>query len=208
MSILKVAPYHMGVLLQLGPLFSALSEFHRGISLYRDALCHYQETMPSGPVGGEDTDCIMLLVTLADFCNTVGEHEQAIRSIRDGARWIQGRGSQRYWSTATDDREYDVQGCVRPQGADDSTGRPQAFFPLDPNLRHRLALARLALGDVEEGQVSRVLCETIYLFAHLMCLDAWLDHTTERSERVFLPLLGIGRCLFRQGTIRGCAHRL
>ncbi|KAG8934610.1 transcription factor TFIIIC subunit tfc4 [Tulasnella sp. 417] len=153
LSILKVAPYHMGVLLQLGPIFSLLSEFHRGIALYKESLEYYQEAMPDGPVGGEDADCLMLLVTLADFCNTIGEYEQSIRGIRDGARWIQGRASQRYWSTATDDREYDVQGSVRPAGPDDSTGRPQGFFPLDPNLRHRLALARLGLGDIDEGQM-------------------------------------------------------
>lgn len=153
LSILKVAPYHMGVLLQLGPIFSLLSEFHRGISLYKESLEYYQETMPDGPVGGEDVDCLMLLVTLADFCNTIGEYEQAIRGIRDGARWMQGRASQRYWSTAADDREYDIQGYVRPAGPDDSTGRPQGFFPLDPNLRHRLALARLGLGDFDEGQM-------------------------------------------------------
>ncbi|KAG8952110.1 transcription factor TFIIIC subunit tfc4 [Tulasnella sp. 424] len=153
LSILKVAPYHMGVLLQLGPIFSLLSEFHRGISLYKDSLEYYQETMPDGPVGGEDVDCLMLLVTLADFCNTIGEYEQAIRGIRDGARWMQGRASQRYWTTATDDREYDAQGYGRPAGPDDSTGRPQGFFPLDPNLRHRLALARLGLGDFDEGQM-------------------------------------------------------
>ncbi|KAG9007114.1 transcription factor TFIIIC subunit tfc4 [Tulasnella sp. 427] len=161
LSILKVAPYHMGVLLQLGPIFSLLSEFHRGIALYTGSLEYYQAAMPDGPVGGEDADCIMLLITLADFCNTVGEYEQAIRAIRDGARWIQGRGSQRYWSSATDDREYDVQGSERPAGSDDSAGRPQGFFAIDPNLRHRLALARLGLGDLDEGQMHGSIVQTM-----------------------------------------------
>ncbi|KAG8908776.1 transcription factor TFIIIC subunit tfc4 [Tulasnella sp. 403] len=151
LSILKEVPFHMGVLVQLGQLFSILSEFHRGITLYRDALKHYQETMPAGPSNGDEGDCILLLVTMADFCNTVGEHEQAINAIRDGARWVQGRAAQRYWATITDDREYDVQGCVRQN--DESGTRPQGFFALDPNLRHRLALARLALGDFEEAQM-------------------------------------------------------
>ena len=169
----------MGVLLQVGALFSELKQYHRGITLYNDALVYYQESMPDGPPSAEEADCILLLITLADFCNSVGEYERAVSTVRDGARWIQGRAKQRYWSSVTDDREYDVQGSARAQGSDDSTGRPQGFAPLDPNLRHRLALARLSLGDLEEGLVRTSLNSARPASVDNVYVDAWGDCVTE-----------------------------
>ncbi|KAG8882395.1 transcription factor TFIIIC subunit tfc4 [Tulasnella sp. 331] len=154
LSILKLAPYHLGVLLQLGPLFSELSEFHRGIAVYVSALNFFEQTMPDGPPNTEDSmDFRLLLITLADFCNTIGEHEQSIATIRNGTRWMDGRANQQYWATMPDDREFDPTGYVRTMSSNEATSRPQGFFSLDVNLRQRLAVARLALGDLEEGQL-------------------------------------------------------
>lgn len=164
-------------------MFSALSEFHRGIALYKDALAFYQETIPTGPANGEEADFTLLLITLADFCNSVGEYEQTINMIRDGARWTQGRASQRYWSSVTDDREYDVYGSVRLHEPNESAGRTQGFFPLDPNLRHRLALARLALGDLEEAQVCTYMhIKILRACSSHTCVDAWVDCPAERCS--------------------------
>jgi len=154
LSILKIAPHHIGVLQQLAPLLSAASEYQKGIQVFQAALQFYQTTMPEGPGDLEASDCLILIVTLADFCNIVGEHEQAINAVRDGARWLQGRSEQRYWSASPDDREYDVVGFIRPPATNELSRSSQASHALDPNLRHRLCLARLALGDIEEGQVS------------------------------------------------------
>ena len=141
LSILRVVPHHMGVLLELGPLFSALSEFSKGITILANSLAYYSTQPPN-------TDATLLIVTLADFLSVLGEHEQVVRVIRDGERWIQGRRAEVHWTNEPDDREYDAQGFIREGG-----GR-QGFHPLDPNLRHRLALARLNLGDLDEGQVG------------------------------------------------------
>lgn len=155
LSILKIVPYHLGVLLQLGPLFSELSEFHRGMAIYLGALELFEQTMPDGPSMTEDPmDFRLLLITLADFCHVVGEHEQSITTIRNGTRWMDGRASQKYWAAVPDDREFDPVGYVRTMSLNEATSRPQGFFSLDVNLRQRLAVARLALGDLEEGQVS------------------------------------------------------
>ncbi|KAG8991648.1 transcription factor TFIIIC subunit tfc4 [Tulasnella sp. JGI-2019a] len=154
LTILKIVPYHLGVLLQLGPLFSELSEFHRGISMYTSALEFFEQSMPDGPSNTEDPlDFRLLLITLADFCNTIGEHEQSITTIRNGTRWMDGRANQRYWTTVPDDREFDPVGYMRAMSANEVASRPQGFFSLDMNLRQRLAVARLALGDLEEGQL-------------------------------------------------------
>ena len=92
----------------------------------------------------------MDLLLLADLYNVQGQYESAIRTIKKGTRWLQGRLDQNYWDLCEDDREYD---------RDDWPARPNfgsvraGNFVLDPNARHRLAVAKIKIGDVEEGKV-------------------------------------------------------
>lgn len=95
----------------------------------------------------------MEILVLADLYNTLGEHERAIDVIRKGCRWLQGRGQQKYWDLCEDDREYDLPEWERPPITRD--GEVEAGrFPMDVNGRHRLAVARIKLGEMEEGKVS------------------------------------------------------
>lgn len=99
----------------------------------------------------------MEVLVLADLYNTLGEHENAVNVIRGGVRWLQGRREQRYWDLCGDDREYDLpeeEGGEKRGGDDDDV--PQGRFPLDINARHRLAVARIKMGDVEEAKVGCV----------------------------------------------------
>lgn len=73
-----------------------------------------------------------------------------------------------------DDREFDL----RVEGPEEGTSAVSArsvtrgregdllpgYFPLDINSRHRLAIARIKMGDVEEGKVHR-----ISFFSHVGC---------------------------------------
>lgn len=93
----------------------------------------------------------MEILVLADLYNTLGNYDKAIDTIRRGCRWLQGRGDQRYWDVCDDDREFDIpeMEVLRSTTAEIEPGR----FPLDVNARHRLAIARIKRGSIEEGKV-------------------------------------------------------
>ena len=98
---------------------------------------------------------LMEMLVLADLYNILEKYDQAIRIIRQGCRWMQGRAAQKFWDTLDDDREWDM-----PVGATGEGGRVIAegelhpgMYILDVNARHRLAIARIKMGDLSEGKV-------------------------------------------------------
>ena len=126
-------------------------------SLHQDAFEHYQELYPTGvgvdpdvgqeiPGGGFD---LMHILVLADSYNSIKKYHNAITTIRRGSRWLQGRGSQPYWDACEDDREFDVIGSTVVRSGTVAPG----MYELDINARHRLAVSRIKMGDIEEGQV-------------------------------------------------------
>lgn len=142
---------------EIRPILIELSDLALCASLYADAFVHYQGTFPSGmgfdpeiqqdvPGGGFG---LMHLLVLADLHNTLGQYEKAKETIRRGCRWLQGRASQKFWDVCEDDREYDVAEGVRSADVELQPG----MYPLDINARHRLAVSRIKMGDIEEGKV-------------------------------------------------------
>lgn len=110
-----------------------------------------RQDVPGGGFG------MMHILVLADLHNSLGQYDKAIESIRKGCRWLQGRTQQKFWDVCEDDREYYV-GTESVRGGD---GELQpGMYPLDVNARHRLAVARIKMGDIEEGKVrvKPVLC--------------------------------------------------
>lgn len=123
--------------------------------------------MPGGGFG------LMEVLVLADLYNTQvrlfaqtlyedsllnllykqAEYEKAIEVIRHGIRWLQGRVEQRYWDVCEDDREFDLPEMPPRTGNAGEEGVQAGRYPLDVNARHRLAVARIKRGDVEEGKV-------------------------------------------------------
>lgn len=125
------------------------------------------------------------LLVLADLYNTLGEYDNAVRVIKSGIRWLQGRGDQRYWDLLEDDREYDPEGFNRVASVAANTIHDSAsslaanvptagpsnaaggivgtveiqsgYFPLDVNARHRLAVARIKMGEIDEGVVRFII---------------------------------------------------
>ena len=130
--------------------------------MLQDALAHYTAMHPSGeardnvfrlaiPGGGFSR---MDLLLLADLYNVLGQYEKAIETIRKGTRWLQGRADQSYWDLCEDDREYDHSDWPARPNFSEGGSVQAGNFELDPNARHRLAVARIKMGDVEEGKVS------------------------------------------------------
>lgn len=91
----------------------------------------------------------MHILVLADSYNSIKKYHNAVTTIRRGSRWLQGRGSQSYWDACEDDREFDITGNVVIRSGTVAPG----MHELDINARHRLAVSRIKVGDVEEGQV-------------------------------------------------------
>ena len=159
-------------------------------SLHQDAFEHYQELYPTGagvdPETGQDItgggfDLLHILV-LADSYNSIKKYHNAVTTIRRGSRWLQGRGSQSYWDVCEDDREFDIVGSAVIRSGTVAPG----MYELDINARHRLAVSRIKMGDIEEGQVRPpVLILIRYLPLYKMHASVILAQDTREYAPLF-----------------------
>ena len=162
--MLNRLPHSVPVLDELHPILVELSDLQSCAKIFQAAFEHYTVTFPSGrgvdPVSGDDVPGggfgLMHVLVLADLDNTLGEYLRAADTIRKGCRWLQGRAAQKFWDACEDDREWDVPEGGVLRGGDGEL--PPGMYPLDVNARHRLAIARIKGGDVEEGKVGTVHC--------------------------------------------------
>lgn len=130
--------------------------------LFQKAFDHYQATFPSGEVppahpsvdGNVVGFDLMEILVLADLYNTTGKYAKAIETIRRGCRWLGGRSAQKFWDALEDDREWDSPGIEISRATVDGEVQP-GNHELDVNARHRLAIARIKLGDIAEGKVRK-----------------------------------------------------
>lgn len=148
--------------------FSILADLHQialetkqyrfGADALRTAFDWHLETF-SGPEdsrsGETNTMTLKDVINLSDLLLQLDELEEAVVIIRRGQRWLQGRKSQRHWDLLEDDREYDSGGVVREGDKAVEDDDEVETYPLDVNLRQRLALVRLKLGHDVEARVSR-----------------------------------------------------
>ncbi|KAH9969571.1 TPR-like protein [Russula dissimulans] len=200
LALLKQVPHDLAVLEELRPILIELSDLDLCAELYEEAFAHYSVTFPGGhginPETGQEVPgggySLMEILVLADLYNTMGDYDKAIRVIRSGCRWLQGRGGQKLWDSCEDDREYDETEW-RP-----GNGRERELvpgkYPLDVNARHRLAVARIKMGDIEEGMAhaSVVLNQDIIDYAPLFVeiADAYFDREMYGQARPIYEMLG------------------
>ena len=164
--MLKRVPHDLAVLEELRPILIELSDLSLCAELYEAAFTHHSVTFPGGhgvnPETGQEVPgggySLMEVLVLADLYNTMGEYDKAIRIIRSGCRWLQGRGAQKLWDSCEDDREYDETDW-RPGSGRERELAP-GKYPLDVNARHRLAVARIKMGDIDEGVVCNLVALT------------------------------------------------
>ena len=147
----------MNVLDELRPILIEGNKIDVCASLHQDVFEHCQKLYPTGvgvdpdtgqeiPGGGFD---LMHILVLADSYNSIKQYHNAVTTIRRGSRWLQGRGSQSYWDACEDDREFDIVGSAVIRSGTVAPG----MHEIDINARHRLAVSRIKMGDIEEGQV-------------------------------------------------------
>ncbi|KAG5642746.1 hypothetical protein DXG03_002261 [Asterophora parasitica] len=202
LSILKRFPHDLTVLAELRTILIELSDLPTCANLFQQAFAHYQQRYPSGrgmdvasnteiPGGGFG---LMEILVLADLFNTLGEHERAIDTIRKGCRWLQGRGDQKYWDSCNDDREYDLLEMAPRLGVGDGGGVEPGRYPLDINARHRLAVARIKMGEIDEGKLhaNAVLSQDVLDYAPLFAeiADAYFERDLYAEARPIYELLG------------------
>ncbi|KZT05046.1 TPR-like protein [Laetiporus sulphureus 93-53] len=198
LMILKRYPHDLTVLDEIRPILIELSDLERCASLFEACFAHYQSAFPTGlgydhraekevPGGGFG---LMQLLVLADLYNTLGQYEKAIETIRNGCRWLQGRSQQRFWDVCEDDREYDViEGLRGTEGA-----LQPGMYPLDVNARHRLAVSRIKMGDIEEGKIHAniVLSQDVTEYAPLFgeIADAYFERELYAEAGRIYEILG------------------
>ncbi|KAG1738029.1 hypothetical protein EDB19DRAFT_1895731 [Suillus lakei] len=206
LAILKRFPHDMTVLAELRPILIEVSDLPLCASLYQAALEHYQTVQPLGPAQPIDVSLadqpppnqifgFIDLLVLADLYNTMAEYDHAIQIIRKGCRWLQGRASQRFWDGCVDDREYDLPREDRGNVNIERSGDVQpGHYPLDVNARHRLAIARIKLGEVEEGKMhaSIVLAQDVLDYAALFgeIADSYFEREMYADARPIYEVLG------------------
>lgn len=136
-------------------------QFKVAIEVLQAAFNHYQRTWSHGPPGANvaDQDQPFFhdfhIIALADFLIATEQYDQAIKVIRSGARWLQGRRHEMHLDSASDDKEFDADGIIRvdEERLLAGEGSKSGTHRLDVNLRQRLAHARIRSGDVKEGRV-------------------------------------------------------
>ncbi|TDL19819.1 TPR-like protein [Rickenella mellea] len=198
LGILKRYPHDISVLNEIRHILVELSDLDLCATIFRRAFDFYTTTFPTGrALAADGTEVTgggftpMEIFVLADLYNTLEEYEKAIFITRSGYRWLQGRADQRFWDACDDDREYDPEGYAR----DDSTVRlKQGFYPLDINARHRLAIARLKLGETNEGKLHAeiILAENASDYSPLFAeiADAYFERGMFAEARPIYEILG------------------
>ncbi|KAH9921621.1 TPR-like protein [Fomitopsis serialis] len=199
LAILKRLPHNLTVLDELRPILIELSDFDLCANLFSDAFAHYYAMFPTGV--GLDPDSeqevpgggfgMMHILVLADLHNSLGQYDRAIEAIRKGCRWLQSRAQQKFWDVCEDDREY----YVGAEGTRGGEGELQAGnYPLDVNARHRLAVARIKMGDVEEGKkhADLILAQDVLEYAPLFTEigDAYFEREMYPEARHIYEILG------------------
>ncbi|KIY47854.1 TPR-like protein [Fistulina hepatica ATCC 64428] len=202
LGILKKFPHDMTVLSEIRHILIELGDLETCANLYQEAYEHYCTMYPSGrsidhASGAEISGggfSLMEVLVLADLYNTLGNYDRAINIIRKGCRWLQGRAEQKYWDVCDDDREYDPpeESGVAPTR---SEGEVQpGHHLLDVNARHRLTIARIKLGEIEEGKnhANIILSQDVLDYAALFTeiADAYFEREMYAEAKPIYELLG------------------
>ncbi|GAA5902958.1 hypothetical protein JCM6882_009654 [Rhodosporidiobolus microsporus] len=173
LALLSLLPHDPGVLRELAPLLAQTEQYTQATTLLLSAFAHYRHLVPL--VSPFNVDHLQTygygdLETLADFLLLQRNWAEAVRVVRQGVRWLQGREKETGWDTMEDDREYDEERKIREGWEKGNTWfELEPTYELDVRLRSRLGLARLGMSWVPEAQrhFEYVLAEDVAQFPEL-----------------------------------------
>lgn len=157
-AILKVRQHNSEVLTRLVPILLSMDRVSEAVSLLEKCRDFNMKHFPR-PERGEGLRFASYrnseIATLADLMLMSNEPLNALHTIRQGARWLQGRGHEAWWDEILDDdREFDESRESDAREAAElgrRVDRAPVYEQLDPQLRLRLAHARIRMGDWDEA---------------------------------------------------------
>ncbi|KAJ6622252.1 hypothetical protein B0H10DRAFT_2014932 [Mycena sp. CBHHK59/15] len=202
LGILACFPHDLNILSELRAILIDLGELQLCADLFQEAFDYYRDSFPSGigrsAASGLEVPragfALLEILVLADLYNTLGEHERAIDVIRKGCRWLQGRSEQSDWDLCSDDREFDFESRDIIRAVDGIEDIDPGYHDIDVNARHRLAIARIKLGEIEEGKLHAdvVLSQDILDYAPLFTeiADTYFEQDLFADARCIYELLG------------------
>ncbi|KAJ7116658.1 hypothetical protein C8R44DRAFT_212104 [Mycena epipterygia] len=202
LGILARFPHDLNILSELRTVLIDLGDLQTCSTLFQDAFDYYRNAFPSGvgPAASSGLEvpgagfALLEILVLADLHNMLEEYERAIDVIRKGCRWLQGRYKQIYWDLCSDDREFDSESADVARTIDAIDDIDPGYYELDVNARHRLAIARIKMGEIEEGKIHAdvVLSQDILDYAPLFTeiADAYFERELFAEARCIYELLG------------------
>ncbi|KAF7290469.1 TPR-like protein [Mycena kentingensis (nom. inval.)] len=228
LGILARYPHDLTILSLVRPILVTLGDLQTCTNLFKATFEHHKKLFPLGcgpstspseedikphlqelrdvPGGGFGE---MEVLVLADLYTALGEHERAIEVVRTGIRWLQGRAEENWWDLCTDDREYDPKEPAIVRLLDEVNDIEAGFCPLDINARHRLAVARIKMGDVAEGKVhaDMILAEEMLDYAPLFTeiADAYFEVDRMPDARTIYERLGSCEATTSEDVLRKTA---
>ncbi|KAI0024668.1 hypothetical protein F4780DRAFT_547526 [Xylariomycetidae sp. FL0641] len=141
----------MSVLLASTKKRDVVDKPHTAIKWYRLAIAHFRENGMDARYPFEWQD-VYIFAGLLAFVN---QTKDALKELKSLSRWLLGRSDEDFWDDRQDDdREWDMHDSRRREVAQYQVDRyPDSAYGmgLSLDLRTKLAVYRLKLGDVEEA---------------------------------------------------------
>ncbi|EEB06773.1 transcription factor tfiiic complex subunit sfc4 [Schizosaccharomyces japonicus yFS275] len=166
-NLLNYLPHDSSVLHHLAEIYIELKEPREAIKLYEAAWNHFYR-YPSPPVGQGVFDWSSLNAYAGLLYSDEQWHELIVL-IKRGARWLRGRKTETHWDEIDDDREWDLDEKRRKFPSSNLYEQPENAFVLPFNLRAKLGIARLKIGDLAEATLhfdilkSLPITETVFI---------------------------------------------
>ncbi|KAI0165809.1 hypothetical protein GGR57DRAFT_448833 [Xylariaceae sp. FL1272] len=202
-----------------------LDKPNRAVSYYRRAISHFQKNGMDEDFAFEWQDVNMFVGLLLQ----AGKPKEALYELKCLARWLLGRADEDFWDDwQDDDREWDVGDARRKHVEDYQEGNfsPSSYGSgLQVELRAKLVVCRLKLGDLDEAEVhlrhiepdtshgQDLLSDDPFIFADV-AMALYASDLRSSALRFFEPLLQIpdvlgpptllaaGRCYLEMGKKR------
>jgi general transcription factor 3C polypeptide 3 (transcription factor C subunit 4) len=135
------------MLMEVHPIIMQTKQYAFGATAFGEAFTYHFATFEK-PEDQEEENTMTIehIVIYVDYLLKSGDPESAVGVIHRGQRWLQGRKNEKGWDAMDDDSEY------QPKDADEED-ETSGGYDLDNQLRYRLAVARLRLGQDDEALV-------------------------------------------------------
>ncbi|WWC86899.1 uncharacterized protein L201_001778 [Kwoniella dendrophila CBS 6074] len=150
---------HFDIIMEFHQVMIDTNQRHVIVQIMREAFdWHFKMFQSSNDhsridLVGPNTLTIERIIELVDDLLVLDDLDQALEIVRRGQRWLQGRKLQKNWDNFDkDDREFDPPQTSR-YNPETKEMEENEGFELHVQLRHRLALIRLRLGDNEEAMI-------------------------------------------------------